>query len=45
VFEKNLGVRVEIWDPLDNARLNTSQAPADIKTYAAQFGVALGLGI
>jgi type IV pilus assembly protein PilM len=44
IFEKNLGVPVKLWDPLSGVRL----APAvsgDIQTYAAQFGVALGLGI
>jgi type IV pilus assembly protein PilM len=43
-FEKNLGVPVKIWNPLVNARVNASASP-DIQNYAAQFGVALGLGL
>jgi type IV pilus assembly protein PilM len=45
VFEKNLSVPVKIWDPLVSVRLNTPAASGDIKAYAAQFGVALGLGL
>lgn len=45
VFEKNLGLPVKIWNPLVSVRLNTPAASADIQAYAAQFGVALGLGI
>ncbi len=45
VFEKNLGLPVKIWNPLVRARLNTPAASGDIQTYAAQFGVALGLGL
>ena len=45
VFEKNLGLPVKIWDPLSNVRLNAPAASGDIQTYAAQFGVALGLGL
>ena len=44
-FEKSLGVPVKIWDPLGKVRLNVPAAGEDIKTYAAQFGVALGLGL
>jgi type IV pilus assembly protein PilM len=45
VFEKNLGVRVKNWDPLANARLNASEGADQMRSYAAQFGVALGLGL
>ena len=45
VFEKNLGLPVKIWNPLVNVRLNAPAASEDIQTYAAQFGVALGLGL
>ena len=45
VFEKNLGLPVKIWNPLANVRLNAPAASGDIQTYAAQFGVALGLGL
>ncbi len=45
VFEKNLGLPVKIWNPLGSAGLKTPAASEDIKTYAAQFGVALGLGL
>ena len=45
VFEKNLGLPVKIWNPLTRVRLNTSVAAEDIQPYAAQFGVALGLGM
>jgi Tfp pilus assembly PilM family ATPase len=45
VFEKNLGLPVKIWNPLGNVRLNAPVASGDIQTYAAQFGVALGLGL
>lgn len=44
VFEKNLGIPVKIWNPLDRVKVSAS-APGDIHTYAAQFGVALGLGL
>ena len=45
VFEKNLGIPVKIWNPLMGVRLNAPAASEDIQTYAAQFGVAVGLGI
>jgi len=45
VFEKNLGLPVKIWNPLNNVRLNTPAASKDIQAYASQFGVALGLGL
>ena len=45
VFEKNLGVKVAVWDPLANARLNMAEGVGDIKKYATQLGVALGLGL
>ena len=45
VFEKNLGLPVKIWNPLAKVRLNAPAASEDIQTYAAQFGVALGLGL
>ncbi|MBF0570772.1 MAG: type IV pilus assembly protein PilM [Candidatus Omnitrophica bacterium] len=45
VFEKNLGMPVKIWNPLVNARLKSPAASGEIQTYAAQFGVALGLGL
>ena len=45
VFEKNLGLPVKTWNPLSNAHLKTPVASQDIQSYAAQFGVALGLGI
>jgi type IV pilus assembly protein PilM len=45
VFEKNLGLVVKNWDPLVKVRLNATAAGGDIKSYAAQFGVALGLGL
>jgi len=44
VFEKNLGLVVKNWDPLAKVHLSAS-AGVDIKSYAAQFGVALGLGL
>jgi hypothetical protein len=40
-----LGLPVKIWNPLENSRLKIPTASQDIKTYAAQFGVALGLGL
>ena len=45
VLEKNLSIPVKIWDPLTGIRLNASAVSEDIKPYASQFGVALGLGI
>ena len=45
VFEKNLGVKVKIWDPLANARVNAVEGAGEMKGYATQFGVALGLGL
>jgi len=45
VFGKNLGVPVKIWNPLVKARLNAPNVSEDIQTYAAQLGVALGLGL
>ncbi len=45
VFEKSLGLPVKIWNPLGSVRLNAPEASGDIQTYAAQFGVALGLGL
>jgi type IV pilus assembly protein PilM len=45
VFEKNLGLPVKIWNPLAGVRLNNPAVSGDIQTYAAQFGVALGLGL
>ena len=45
VFGKNLGLPVKIWNPLVSVRLNTPAVSEDIQTYAAQFGVALGLGL
>jgi len=52
IFGKSLGLPVKIWNPLARVRLNTPAAgPATggagegIQTYAAQFGVALGLGL
>lgn len=45
VFEKNLGLTVKIWNPLVSARLNATEVSGDIQAYAAQFGVALGLGL
>jgi type IV pilus assembly protein PilM len=45
VFEKNLSIPVKIWDPLTGVRLNAPEVSEDIKPYASQFGVALGLGI
>ena len=45
VFEKNLGLPVKIWNPLEKVRLHTPAASEDIHTYATQFGVALGLGL
>jgi type IV pilus assembly protein PilM len=44
VFEKNLGLPVKIWNPLLNVRIKAGvPGSEDIQTYAAQFGVALGL--
>jgi len=40
VFNKNLGLPVKIWNPLERVR-----AGEDIQNYAAQFDVALGLGL
>jgi type IV pilus assembly protein PilM len=45
VFEKNLGLPVKIWNPLGKVKLNAPAAAGDIQAYAAQFGVALGLGL
>ena len=45
VFEKNLGLPVKIWSPLGKVRLNAPGVSGDIQSYAAQFGVALGLGL
>ena len=45
VFEKNLGLPVKIWNPLENVRINAPAANENIKNYASQFGVALGLGL
>jgi len=45
VFEKNLGLPVKIWNPLTHVRLKTPATSQDIQSYAAQFGVALGLGL
>ncbi len=45
VFGKNLGLPVKTWNPLQNTRLKIPAASQDIQTYAAQFGVALGLGL
>jgi len=45
VFEKNLGLPVKIWNPLTKVRLTAPASSEDIQTYAAQFGVALGLGL
>ena len=44
-FEKSLGLPVKVWNPLAKARLNAPAASGDIQLYAAQFGVALGLGL
>jgi len=45
IFAKNLELPVKIWDPLAKVRLNIPEDSGDIRTYAAQFGVALGLGL
>ena len=45
VFEKNLGLPVKIWNPLGSVHMNAPAASGDIQNYAAQFGVALGLGL
>ena len=45
MFEKSLGLPVKIWYPMVNVRFNTPPASGDIQSYAAQFGVALGLGL
>jgi type IV pilus assembly protein PilM len=45
VFEKNLGLQVKSWNPLAKVHLNTPAATEDIQTYAAQFNVAIGLGL
>jgi len=45
VFEKNLGLPVKIWNPLTGVRVNASAGAGDIQAYAAQLGVALGLGL
>jgi type IV pilus assembly protein PilM len=45
VFEKNLFLPVKFWDPLASVLLNTPAALGDIQTHAAQFNVALGLGL
>jgi len=45
VFEKNLGLPAKIWNPLVNVRFKNPTVPEDIQAYAAQFGVALGLGL
>jgi len=44
VFEKNLGLPVKIWNPLDKVKVKPAGVD-DIHSYAAQFGVALGLGL
>lgn len=45
VFEKNLGLPVKNWNPLESVRLNAPAATEDIQAYSAVFGVALGLGL
>jgi type IV pilus assembly protein PilM len=45
VFEKSLGLPVKIWNPLAGVRVNDQAASGDMQAYAAQFGVALGLGL
>ena len=45
IFGKNLELPVKIWNPLGRVRLNAPAASGDIQTYAAQFDVALGLGL
>ena len=45
VFEKSLGLPAKIWNPLEKTQLNASTVPGDIQAYAAQLGVALGLGL
>ncbi len=45
VFEKNLGLPVKIWDPLAKVHFKAPAASGDIQAHAAQFGVALGLGL
>ncbi len=44
-FEKNLGMPVKIWDPLNGIRLSEQVAAGDIKNYSSQLGVAIGLGL
>lgn len=45
MFEKSLGLPVKIWNPLANVHLSSSNEPNGIQSHAAQFGVALGLGL
>ena len=45
LFEKSLGIPVKIWNPLMGLQLNSPEGSGDIQSYAAQFGVAIGLGI
>ena len=45
VFEKSLGLPVKVWNPLEKVRFKNPATAGDIQTYAAQFGVALGLGL
>ncbi len=45
VFAKNLGLPVKIWNPLESGYLKVPAASGEIQNYAAQFGVALGLGL
>jgi len=45
VFEKNLGLPVKIWNPLTKVRFKNPGNAEEIQGFAAQFGVALGLGL
>ncbi|MDE1919895.1 MAG: type IV pilus assembly protein PilM [Candidatus Omnitrophica bacterium] len=44
VFEKGLGLPVKIWDPLGGLPSGAA-LEGDIRAHAAQFGVAVGLGL
>jgi type IV pilus assembly protein PilM len=45
VFEKNLGMPVKNWDPLNGLKLSPEVAKTDIKAYSSQLGVAIGLAL
>lgn len=45
VFEKGLGLSVRTWNPLEGVTVEDQAGPGNFRDHAAQFGVALGLGL